>query len=161
MKKKSMIIMIVVILVIVLIGYFIIKEIDKKSSEKYFNQEYVGATLLKITTNLEENKDWTNSKYKEKGIIVVDTCFNNTVSKKDYFLKLIEYEVVIDSINYFKINKTNTISNKQFEKLKNNINKIQHYDTGVQLKTPCYRVDTRNEESFVVIQDDLKNESLF
>ena len=161
MKKKSLIVITIVIFVMVLVGYFIIKEIDKKSCDKYFNQEYVEATLLKITTNLEENKNWENCKYKEKGIIVVDTCFNNSVGKKDNYLKLIEYEVVIDSINYFKINKTKTILNKQFENIKNNINEIKHYDVNYQLKTPCYRIDMRNEDSFIVIQNDLKTESLF
>lgn len=136
-KLKYKIILIIVIITFIAL---IIGKIEYKNSidKRFLNNEYNSlAVLLKIGTMQVDN-----SKY----ITIVDGSYNNSVTPKDNYLILINSYIGVDGIEH--IIKAKTISNKKYEKIRNQIENIEHYYE--YINSDCYDVKFRNEEHYYI-----------
>lgn len=154
MKKKILIIILIIIIVILSI-FIIYTNFMKKLDDRYLSDEYVDATLLKVTTNLNGNNTWSNTTEGENGFIIIDTTFNNTVTPKDYNLRFIKYKITEGNV---RILKSKTISNNKYNEIKEKIANIEHYNQGID--SPSYMVNFRRQDSFIVKMSDFDINSI-
>lgn len=155
MKKKILIIILIIIIVILSI-FIIYSNFMKKLDIRYLTDEYLDATLLKVTTNLNSNNTWSNITEGENGFIIIDTTFNNTVTPKDYNLRLIKYEIVEG--NNIKIKKSKTISNNKYNEIKEKIDNIEHYSQSID--SPSFMVNFRKQDNYIIKMTDFDINSI-
>lgn len=154
MKKKILIIILIIIIVILSI-FIIYSNFMKKLDIRYLTDEYLDATLLKVTTNLNGNNTWSNTTEGETGFIIVDTTFNNTVTPKDYNLRFIKYKITEGNV---RILKSKMISNNKYNEIKEIIDNIEHYNQSID--SPSYMVNFRRQDSFIVKMSDFDINSI-
>ena len=154
MKKKILIIILIIIIVFLSI-FIIYTNFMKKLDIRYLTDEYLDATLLKVTTNLNSNNTWSNITEGETGFIIVDTAFNNTVTSKDFNLRFIKYKITEGNV---KILKSKTLSNNEYDDIKEKIDNIEHY--GQSIDSPSYMVNFRRQDSFIIKMTDFDINSI-
>lgn len=155
MKKKILIITFIIIIVILSI-FIIYTNFMKKLDARYLSDEYLDATLLKVTTNLNSNNTWNNITEGETGFFIIDTTFNNTVTPKDYNLRLIKYEISKDKSIIIK--KSKTLADKEYNDIKERIDNIEHYNQSID--SPSYMVNFRKQDSYIIKMSDFDINSI-